>query len=83
MRIDGIVHNETITHPLRQPRVWLDFGKLVLAAVVQGVVVSAIVALVVMVLASGAVAEPADARDAAGPAAAAVGPGALEAQRTP
>jgi hypothetical protein len=45
--------------------VWLDFGKLVLAAIVQGVVVSAVVALVVMVLASGAVAEPTDVPDGA------------------
>jgi len=45
------------TQPLRQGRVWMDIGKLVLAAVVQGVVVSAVVALVVMVLASGSVSD--------------------------
>jgi len=51
----------SISAPLRPSRIWLDFGKLVLAAAVQGVVVSAVVALVVMILASGAVAEPAGA----------------------
>jgi hypothetical protein len=45
------------SQPLRQGRVWMDLGKLVLAAVVQGVVVSAIVALVVVVLASGSAAD--------------------------
>jgi hypothetical protein len=85
MRIDGTVRNDTmrgeaIVPPLRQPRVWLDLGKLVLAAVIQGVAVSAVVALVVMILASGAVAEPADAQDDAGPAVAAAGPGAADAE---
>lgn len=45
------------SQPLRQGRVWIDIGKLILAAVVQGVVVSAIAALVVMILASGSVSD--------------------------
>jgi hypothetical protein len=49
------------SQPLRQGRVWMDLGKLVLAAVVQGVVVSAVVALVVMALASGSAADTPDA----------------------
>jgi hypothetical protein len=53
------------SQPLRQGRIWIDLGKLVVAAVVQGVVVSAVVALVVMVLASGSVGESADPSDAA------------------
>lgn len=45
------------SQPLRQGRLWIDIGKLVLAAVVQGVVVSAVAALVVMLLASGSVSD--------------------------
>lgn len=66
--------------PLRQSRVWLDFGKLVLAAIVQGVVVSAVVALVVMVLASGAVAEPTDPADGTRPAVASAAPAMADAE---
>ncbi len=63
------------SQPLRSPRVWMDFGKLVLAAIVQGVVVSAVVGMVVMILASASVSEPANASDAVSgtPAATAAG----------
>lgn len=47
--------------PLRDRRVWMDLGKLVLAAIVQGVVVSAVVGMVVMILASTSVSEPVNA----------------------
>lgn len=60
---DGTLRDDAIASPLRQPRVWLDLAKLVAAAVVQGLVVGALVGLVVMVLASGSLAEPADAPD--------------------
>ncbi len=53
------------TQPLRQGRVWMDFGKLVLAAVVQGVAVSVVVALVVVILAGGAAGDASDLPDAA------------------
>ena len=53
------------TQPLRQGRIWVDFGKLVLAAVVQGIAVSAVVALLVMVLASGSAADTPSTPDAA------------------
>lgn len=82
---DTMRNGTTIEAGLRQPRIWLDFGKLVVAAVVQGVVVSAVVALVVMVLASGAVAEQqtaVGARDGRPAAVAAARQGAAEAART-
>lgn len=53
------------TQPLRQGRVWVDFGKLVLAAVVQGVAVSAVVALVVVFLAGGSAGDAPDSSGAA------------------
>ncbi|MCG6877490.1 MAG: hypothetical protein LJE97_20565 [Betaproteobacteria bacterium] len=55
----------TASPPLRQGRIWIDIGKLVLAAVVQGVVVSAVVGLVVMVLASGSASDTANPSDSA------------------
>jgi len=55
----------TAIQPFRHGRVWMDFGKLVLAAIVQGVVVSAVVALVVVMLASGSVGDSSDPTDAA------------------
>ena len=64
------MNQNVASQPLRQGRIWLDFGKLVLAAVVQGVVVSAIVAVVVMILASGPVPDtnPSDAPVTGAPA---------------
>jgi len=56
---------DVATQPLRQGKIWIDFGKLVLAAIVQGLAVSAVVALLVMVLASGSAAEAPSAPDAA------------------
>ncbi|MCZ7563671.1 MAG: hypothetical protein M5U08_07540 [Burkholderiales bacterium] len=82
---DGTVADDAPEAGLQRPRIWLDFGKLVVAAVVQGVVVSALVALVVMLLASGTVTEQASAigaTDGGAPAAvAAVTPRAAEATR--
>lgn len=53
------------SQPFRQGRMWMDFGKLVLAAVVQGVVVSVVVALVVVMLAAGSVGDSSDPTDTA------------------
>jgi len=53
------------TQPFRQGRIWVDFGKLVLAAILQGIAVSAVVALLVMFLASGSAVDTPSAPDAA------------------
>jgi hypothetical protein len=53
------------TQPQRQGRVWVDFGKLVVAAVVQGVAIGVVVALVVVFLAGGSAGEAPDSSGAA------------------
>jgi len=56
--------NIATSQPLRSARVWMDLGKLVVAAIIQGVVVSAVVGMVVLILASASVSDPANASDA-------------------
>ena len=67
-----------VSQPLRDARVWLDLGKFVLAAIVQGVVVSAVVGMVVMALASASVTEPANPSSPVSGAPAATTPGGEE-----